>query len=224
MGFNLGGFPYFDIKDPSSPVWGMMKGMLYGAYEKVSKEVVVEKSRRWANDVALIRKLTDSDPRILAPVRPIPEIISSFILVSRKSGAISKIEDEVRSANRESNSWSLSRIIWEKYIYSSWRGFKSGYEKNPECFLLLPYENIVNNPADTMKQICNYLDIDDFTPETNGLSNPNPEDDSVYGIPGLHKVREELKITSPPAWDVLGEECYEFWASKRMEFWEGKTN
>ena len=40
--FNLGESPYFNVKDPESPVWGMMRGMLYGAYEHVSEKVVVE--------------------------------------------------------------------------------------------------------------------------------------------------------------------------------------
>lgn len=222
--FNLGESLYFNTRDPSSPVWGMMRGMLYGSYEKVSREIVVEKSRGWANDIPLLRALTGGDPKILAPVRPIPEIIASFVLICRKSEKISRIESEVLSSKREITPWSLSRLIWEKYIYPDWRGFKAGYDENPECFLLLKYDDIVNQPSKTMERICNYLNIGNFDLVTNGLINPNPENDSIYGIPGLHTVRSELKRTSPPAWEVLGEECYEFWASKRLEFWEGKTN
>jgi hypothetical protein len=218
-GFNLGESPYYDIKDPKSPVWNIARGMLYGAYEHVTEEVVVEKDRGWSGDVALIRKLTGSDPLILSPVRPIPEIIASFMLISEKIGKQSKIEDEVRLANRESNPWSLSRVIWERYIYANYRVFKAGYEADPECFLLLEYDDIVEKPEETMNLICTYLDVPPNAPSTTGLKNPNPENDSVYGMPGLHTVKSELKRTSPPAWEVLGEECYEFWASKNLEFW-----
>jgi sulfotransferase len=217
--FNLGESPYFDVKDPNSPVWGMMKGMLYGAYERISKEVVVEKDRGWAGNVALIRKLTGCEPKILSPVRPIPEIISSFILLSNKIGATSKIEDEVRLTGRESNPWTLSRVIWEKYVYADWQTFKTGYEQDPDCFLLLDYENIVTKPRETMNTICIYLDIPPWSPTTTGLVNPEPENDAVYGMPGLHTVKSELKRTSPPAWEVLGEECYSFWVKRKLEFW-----
>lgn len=218
--FNLGESPYYNVKDSESPVWGTMRGMLYGAYEGILEEVVIEKDRGWAGDVALARRLTGSDPRILAPIRPIPEIIASFILISRKIGKHSKIEDEVKLAGRESNSWTLSRVIWEKYIYSSWRNFKVGYEQDPECFLLLDYEDIVTKPKETMSLICTYLDVEPWVPSTTGLINPNPENDAVYGMPGLHDVKPVLQRTSPPAWEVLGNDCYEWWADLKLEFWQ----
>jgi sulfotransferase len=219
--FALGESPYYDVKDPESPCWGMMRGMLYGAYQHVTEEMVIEKDRGWAADTELIRTLTGGQPRILAPVRSIPEIIASFVIISRKIGKQSKIEDELRLAGRDSNSWTLSRIIWEKYIYANWKIFKAGYETHPECFLLMEYEDIVSKPEETMSLICTYLDIPQWAPSTTGLVNPNPENDSVYGMPGLHTVKSELKRTSPPAWEVLGDECYDFWAKKKLEFWRG---
>jgi len=218
--FALGESLCYNVKDPESPCWAMMRGMLYGAYEHVAEEVVVEKERGWASDVELVRRLTGSDPRILSPVRPIPEIIASFIILSGKIGKRSKIEDELRLVGRESNPWTLSRIIWERYIYTSWRVFKAGYEANPECFLLLEYDDIVSKPKETMGLICKYLDVAPWAPSTTGLKNPNPEIDVIYGMPGLHDVKPELKRTSPPAWEVLGEECYNFWSSKNLEFWQ----
>ena len=221
LNYNLGESPYFETKDPHSPVWGIVRGILYGAYENVDKEVVIEKDRGWAKNVQLVKKLTGQDPQILSPVRPIPEIIASFITISQKIGKQSKIEDELKQLNRESNPWTLSRIIWEKYVYSSWNGFKTGYESNPECFLLLKYDDIVSKPKETMGLICTYLDVEPWAPSTTGLKNPNPENDAVYGMPGLHDVKPELKRTSPPAWEILGDECYEFWANKNLEFWRG---
>lgn len=196
-----------------------MRGMLYGAYEGVEEKVVVEKDRGWAQDVALARILTGSDPKIISPVRPIPEIIASFMLISSKIGTTSKIEDEVRLAGRESNAWSLSRIIWEKYIYANYRVFKSGYEQDPDCFLLIDYEDIVSKPKETMAALCEYLQVPEFEPTTTELVNPNAENDFVYGLPGLHTVKSVLQRTSPPAWEVLGEECYAFWHNQKLEFW-----
>jgi sulfotransferase len=219
--FALGESPYYDVKDPESPCWAMMRGMLYGAYEHVTEEVVVEKDRGWAMDTELVHTLTRERARVLSPVRSIPEIIASFVIISKKIGKQSKIEDELRLAGRDSSPFSLSRIVWEKYVYANWRVFKSGYESHPECFLLMEYEDIVNNPKKTMDLITTYLDVSPWAPSITGLKNPNPEADAVYGMPGLHDVKPELKRTSPPAWEVLGEECYDFWASKKLEFWKG---
>jgi hypothetical protein len=193
--------------------------MLYGAYEHVTEEVVVEKNRSWSRDVPLIRRLTGREPQIISPVRPIPEIIASFVLLSNKIGKQSKIEDEIRLANRDSNPWTLSRVIWEKYVYADWRTLKTGYENDPESFLLLEYDDIVSKPKETMGVICTYLGVSPWAPSTTNLTNPNPENDRVYGMPGLHDVKPELKRTSPPAWEVLGDSCYDFWANQNLEFW-----
>ena len=224
LGFNLGESPYFDRKDPNAQCWGIAKGILYGAYENVEAEVVVEKDRGWAGDVELLQRVLGENPKILAPVRPTTEIIASFMLISQKNGAKSKIEDEVRLAKRESNPWTLSRVIWEKYVYPNWRTFKYAYEQHPECFLLIEYDDLVANPKRTMDRVCTYLDVEPWAPSTENLSNPNPENDAVYGIPGLHYIRPELKRVSPPAWEVLGEECYEFWDKQNLDFWvQGKS-
>jgi hypothetical protein len=219
LGYNLGESPYFDLKDPDSQVWGIAKGILTGAYENVDKSVIIEKDRGWSGEVATLRKILGEDPKIISPVRSIPEIIASFILISKKIGAKSKIEDEVILASRESNAWTLSRVIWEKYIYANWRVFKAGYEANPDCFFLVEYDDLVANPHRTMQTVHIYLDVEPWAPTTTRLKNPNPEADEVYGMPGLHYIRPELKRVSPPAIEVLGKECFAFWESKKLEFW-----
>lgn len=220
--FNLGESPYFDVKDPHSPLWGILRGMLYGSYEHVVKEMVLEKDRGWAQDTELLQHVLKVKPKMLATVRPIPDIISSFIVLSRRIGTKSKLEDELRETGRSSNSWTLSRIVWEKYIYSNWRAFKTGYEKNPEFFLLVNYDNLVDKPDKTMEEVCSYLGVDYCKPKAKGLVNPNPENDAIYGMPGLHEVRADLRKTSLPAQEVLGEDCYQFWKDLDLEFW-GKT-
>lgn len=219
LGYFLGESPYFNLRDPDSQAWGIAKGVLFGAYENVDKAVIIEKDRGWAGEVAVLRRILGTDPQIIAPVRSIPEIIASFMLISQKIGAKSKIEDEVALANRESNPWALSRVIWERYIYANYKVFKAAYESHPECFLLVEYDNLVSDPGRTMQLVYTYLDVSNWAPAKNGLSNPNPEADEVYGMPGLHYIRPELKRVSPPAEEVLGTECFEFWQSKTLEFW-----
>jgi sulfotransferase len=223
LGYFLGESPYFDLKDPDSQAWGIAKGILLGAYENVDKTVIIEKDRGWAGEVAVLRKILGTDPQIIAPVRSIPEIIASFILISQKIGAKSKIEDELAIANRESNPWTLSRVIWEKYIYSNWKLFKAAYEAHPECFLLVEYDDLVSNPNRTMKLVYTYLDVSHWAPSKSNLENPHPENDSVYGMKGLHDIRPTLERTSPPAEKILGVDCFNFWQSKKLEFWRDGT-
>ena len=220
-GYHLGESPYYNTKDINSPCWNIMRGIMTGAYQHVEADkIVVEKDRGWATDISKLSKIIQDKPKIIATVRPVEEIISSFILLSKKIGRKSKIDDEVRSLNRDMDNCNRARIIWEKYIYPSWKTFKIGYEYDPSCFLLLNYEDTTSNPQEVINKISSFLEVDNFEVKTSGLYNPRPENDEVYGLPGLHHVRGELKRTSPPAVEVLGEELCNIWRNKQLSFWE----
>jgi sulfotransferase len=217
--YRLGDTPYFDLNDMNSPGWGAARGLLYGHYANIEKPLVVEKSRGWASDVGTAGNLIASSPKIVASVRPIPEVISSFILVSERMTTTSQIELELEYVNREKNPWTLSRMVWEKYVYAGWRSLKTGFENHPENFHLLEYRELVDNPQETLDKVFEYLDVDPHPILTSGLVNLSPEDDSKFGLTGLHTLRSEVKRTSPPAQEVLGEECYSFWVKKNLDFW-----
>jgi sulfotransferase len=222
--YRLGESPFYDTKDPDSPAWGAIRGLLEGVYSEVDDDkIVLEKDRGWPSDVQWLSRVVSEKPRIIATVRPIPEIIASFILLSRKIGVKSKIDEEVLSLGRELNDHNRARIIWEKYIFSSWAALKAGYEYDPSCFLLLTYSDLVESPQKVINNISHFLDVPPYTVETRGLINPNPENDAVYGLPGLHHVRDELSRISPPAKTVLGKDLYDIWAGKTLEIGCGLT-
>jgi sulfotransferase len=216
--YHLGESPFYDTKNPDSPAWGAVRGLLEGTYSKVDdNKIIIEKDRGWPSDVQWLSSILSKKPRIIATVRPIPEILASFILLSRKIGIKSKIDEEVLSLGRELNDRNRARIIWEKYVFPSWAALKTGYECDPSCFLLLTYSDIVESPQKVIDAISNFLDIPSYTVKTDGLTNPNPENDAVYGLPGLHHVRAELSRISPPAETVLGKDLYDTWAGKTLE-------
>ena len=221
LNLNLGQSLYYNRYDDKSELWGTLRGILNGAYESYPQSIIVEKDRGWAKDVSITAKVIGETPKIIAPVRSLPDIIASFVLVARKAGISSKIYEEVITAGREINSWSLSRIIWEKYVYHSWRDMKASYEAHPECFHLVEYDGLLGNTGAVMGDIYNFIGVNPISTETKNLINPHPENDTVYGLKGLHDVRSELKRTSPPAWEILGDSCYSFWCEKNLEFWRG---
>lgn len=217
QGFHLGESPYFERGCEQQ--LNIQRGILHGFYQHVSEPCVLEKDRGWAANCRLIEALTGERPRIVATTRRISEVIASFSLLADKVGPTNKMDDELHLVNRPVNQWTRSRILWEKYIYHTWRDFKRGYENNPDCFLLVDYDDVVSKPKETVAVIYTYFDLESWTPSTSGLINPSPENDAVYGIKGLHDVRPKLERTSPPPEEVLGEEVCRFWDEKNLEFW-----
>jgi sulfotransferase len=216
--YRLGESPFFDTKDPNSPAWGAMKGLLEGMFSQVEKEkIVLEKDRGWPSDIQWLSQVISEKPRFIATIRPIPEIISSFILLSRQIGTNNKIDEEVLSLGGELNDTNRAKIIWEKYIFSSWAALKTGYEYDPSCFFLVRYNDLVRDPQGTVDGICTFLQVPPYSVKTEDLRNPDPENDIIYGLPGLHNVRSKLSKVSPPAEAVLGKDLYDFWWGKTLE-------
>lgn len=222
-GFHFGESLRYDVNDPNSPLWGMLKGMLKGHYRNIPKHTVLDKSRLWSKYVPLLEKTLKEKPKVIATVRPVTEIITSFMVLANKIGPHSQVHETVRQEGRQINEWSLSRVIWERYIYADWRSLKIGLENRPENFLVIDYDDIVTIPHETMNCISEFLGVPTIDFSTKDLSNPVPENDSIYGMPGLHTVRPTLNKVSKKPVDVLGRDCCGFWEDKHLDFWTGKT-
>jgi len=221
VNLTLGQSLYYNRYDHRSELYGILRGILNGAYEGYPETVIVEKDRGWVENIDVTTFVLGDRPKIIAPVRSLPDIIASFILIAEKIGPSAKIYDEVTATGRDINTWTLSRIIWEKYVCYSWRQMKAAYENYPECFHLVEYEDLVDNTQKKFEKVLRFIGVDEIPLELNNLNNPHPENDAVYGLPGLHYVRPKLSKVSPPSIEVLGEECYRFWRNQNLEFWRG---
>jgi len=221
VNLTLGQSLYYNRYDHRSELYGILRGILNGAYEGYPETVIVEKDRGWVENIDVTTFVLGDRPKIIAPVRSLPDIIASFILIAEKIGPSAKIYDEVTATGREINTWTLSRTIWEKYVCYSWRQMKAAYENYPECFHLVEYEDLVDNTQKNFEKVLRFIGVDEIPLELNNLKNPHPENDAVYGLPGLHYVRSKLSKISPPSVEVLGEECYRFWKNQNLEFWRG---
>ena len=123
-------------------------------------------------------------------------------------------DQEICHSDVQAFSLGAAAVSGNSYMWTSSQGDVTSSLSNPVAFPTSPgtYEYYLVETVDAT--LCKASDTVII------IVNPNPENDSVYGMPGLHTVKSELKRTSPPAWEVLGEECYEWWSNRRLEFWE----
>lgn len=219
--FCLGTSHYFDINDESSPAWAISRSILTAAYEHIPPhKTVLEKDRGWSRRVQMLEGMFRETPKIIAPVRKIPDILSSFVLLCQRIGPNNQIDAEIRNRGLEVNNENRCDIIWDKYVMESWRDLKTGVEYNPRAFILLTYDSIVEAPQQTVEACCNFLGLDSFQVKTTGLSEQKKSEDLLFGLPGLHTLRDEIRKNSPPAKEVLGDRLFSLWASRELEFWD----
>jgi sulfotransferase len=82
----------------------------------------------------------------------------------------------------------------------------------------IEYQDLVNNPKETMEKIYEFLDEDPFEHTFDNLKNQNRENDGmIYGFADMHEVRPEVKCIAPRPEEILSKEILE--KCKNTEFW-----
>jgi sulfotransferase len=197
------------------------RGIISGCYQHVEQPIILEKHRSWVKYTGYIRQVFKQEPKVICTTRRISEVLSSFIRIIEKSPTTTYIDQQLAASNKPINNTTRCRLLWENYISVPWKSFKLGYETNPQSLLLIDYEDIVNNPEETLEKVYGFWGIEPHQQHRfTGINNPQPENDEAYGLQGLHDIRSALIRTSPNPETVLGEELCHYYDSLRLEFWK----
>lgn len=149
-------------------------------YRNVQKPVVVDKCRSWtlAANLDLMRRYITDTPKIIVLERPAQQIMESFRRIHEINGRPFD-ENAYRRPGSEPLMRSLDGVNWAK-------------QHNNGEFLFVKYHDLVNDPTSTMTRIYDFIEEPAFSHDFDNIVNPYPEDDSVYGLIGLHEVRRTI--------------------------------
>ena len=73
--------------------WGVIRAIMQ-AYHKTDKEIIFDKNRGWSNHIEFVEKVTGEKVKIIACVRNLEDICSSFEKLFRKNRADGEIHGE----------------------------------------------------------------------------------------------------------------------------------
>ena len=163
-------------------------------YKDVSEHVIVEKDRAWGHDPLDLIKYVSSEPRVVILLRPITEIVESFVHVKRvngdllpEKGLLQRGIDPFMDAI-DNTAYALANVS-ERYLFGT-------------------YDQLISNPQSFLDQVCDFWRIRKWQWNFEDITNPKPEDDAAFRTEGLHDVRPKL-----------GKRDYEVKVSKNlMEF------
>lgn len=155
-------------------------------YQRVQSPIVVDKCRTWTlpTNMRVIRDFITPDPRVIVLVRPVDEIIRSFIKLWNK------------------NNLDSSGVEWLKRgsqpIILPLEGVLNASQNNRGEFLFVSYDQIINDTAQTIERIYDHCGWESFAHDFTHITNIHPEDDSVYGLMGQHAVRSTISREDNP--------------------------
>jgi hypothetical protein len=187
----------------------MLKGLIDAKYATMDKPIVIDKNRGWPTPVIMrtMEKVLGKKPKIIATVRNVPDCVASFVRVSKPEN----VQQFLQSTH-------LIDVVKAGY-----QTLLAGMQENPECFCLIEYEDLLQNPQGEINKIHKFLGLEPFEYDFNRIEGSvvAEKDDEVWGIKGLHDIKPKLeKQHNQSAKDVLG---WRYSQYNQPMFWRGDT-
>jgi sulfotransferase len=195
------------------PLINIGKNILQNYYADIKQNIIIDREKAWATEanMQIIKKYITDKPKIIFTVRPIIEILTSFINISPEE---SFIDIEMKNNNwwyknyltKNDNRCDYLMRPWgqiDKTIFSINEIIKS---ENKDMFCVIKYDEIMNAPKQTMDKIYNFLELPNYKHNFNNIKKVEQDNDEALGQPvNLHKIRPQLKKVSKDPKEVLSE-------------------
>lgn len=193
----------------------LVRNGLAAMYANCPERYIIDYSRMWGAPYFynMLRTILDTTPRIVVTVRPLPEIVASFI---RKAEAYP--DNFIDREMRDNDFWPYhrkplndARVDYLLSPASSIQGAMlslSGAfrEETANSFHVVQYADIVSEPDKTVAGVYDFLGIPRYPHSFDNLAASNTAADTeVLGIPDMHTIRPTLTVTAPPPETVLSE-------------------
>jgi sulfotransferase len=193
-------------------------------YFNTPQNIIVDKSRGWVNQIQHIQDYITPEPKIICPVRSIPDIISSFLNLIYHSKTTSFIDEgliannlEISNDNRADYLMSPQGIIGQSY-HALTEAFRKG---NDKYLLLVEYDDLVQNQQQELNRIYDFLQLPRFTHIFENVKPKFDENDEVYKLENMHTVRSKVEKIHRDNSKFLSD--YVINKYKHMEFWKKGT-
>jgi sulfotransferase len=151
-------------------------------YRNVKALHIVDKCRSWTlpDNMAMLRRYVTDDPKVIVLTRPLDEIVASFVRL------------------REANGWTdpeagLLEPMSEPIMRSQF-GVEYARATNTGEFLFIEYADLIGDTVAVLDSIYTFCGFEPFAHDLGKIVNKHPEDDTVYGLSGMHDVRPRIGV------------------------------
>lgn len=169
------------------------KACLQGMYQHRSEKHVFDKHHDWQQSIKQLEKIIDS-PKVIFLYRPTAEIVTSYLNLIDKDPN-NNVDKRLREAGKKVNHFNRVEHIIPNTIscYLS----NANLLINRKKLLFISYDEIVDQPVDTVNKIYNYCGIDLYS--KHDFENIEPacqETKDMHGFKDMRKIRPKLEKTS----------------------------
>jgi sulfotransferase len=151
-------------------------------YAGITGSIVVDKCRSWTMpaNVQILNKYFNYQPKVIVLVRPITEIVRSFVSLRQKNNWAGNPETGLLVDGGEPIMRSLAGADWAK-------------KNNNGQFIFVTYKDLIENTKNTVDKIYEFCLWEKFDHTFENIENKFIENDSVYNLLGMHDVRPTIR-------------------------------
>tara|TARA_R110000765_G_scaffold319682_1_gene411764 strand:+ start:805 stop:1428 length:624 start_codon:yes stop_codon:yes gene_type:complete len=164
-------------------------------YAGTTATTVIDKCRSWTmpDNMAMIRRYITPTPRVIVMTRPIKEIVDSFLAVYEANGLpadrdvlLVEGSDPIMRSNDGLRADAENHLI---STIAHLEDVRAAAENQSGEFLFVTYADFIADPPATLRRIYEFCEWEPFAHNYDQIICTHPEDDTVYGLAGLHTVR-----------------------------------
>ena len=168
-------------------------------YEHIDKPYIIDKNRNWGTPENIeIAELFADKVRIICPVRPILEILASFVNLAEKNpdNFIDKFVPEypVSQFRPKNDARCDAMMAANHHIETNIFSLASSFDpRHQGKFHFVAYADLVSKPEKVIEAVYDFLEIPKFEHTFDNLKwSLMPNESKVFGIPSLHKIRPKI--------------------------------
>jgi len=149
-------------------------------YAQTDRPIVVDKCRSWTlpANMAMIRRYITDRPKVIVLTRQIGEVVESFVSLNKRNG-LPITAETLLAAHSEP-------------IMRSNDGVEYAKANNSGEFLFIDYQDLCDYPTEVLASIYSFCEWELFAHDFNNVVNTHSENDSVYGLDGMHDIRKKV--------------------------------
>jgi sulfotransferase len=206
--------------------WGVIRAILQ-SYHKTDRPIIFDKNRGWSTHIEFMEKVTGEKSRIIACVRNLEDICTSFEKLFRKNRADGEIHGEFSNTQMKNldgrvGVWTSDEGVLGRPYVSLLDTIQRGLG---DRILFFPYEEWTANPEFWFKKLYSFIEEPYYEHDFNNIEQTIRENDAGYGWGSdLHEIKTgKLVPANSDALKVLGKSWYD--KLHNTEFWkENKLN
>jgi len=187
-------------------------------YSDVDKPIIIDKNHGWAGAIPYA-ELFSGNIKIICTVRSILEILSSWILLNRKSPN-SFIDKDLKRLNFAlTDDYRCDLLMRENYgnVEQALYALKKGLTEHPNCLHLIEYDDLINNTENIINGIYSFLELPTYKHRYDNIEHINLENDLSHGMPEMHKVKPTISRSENNPLDILSDRIIKKYSN--LEFW-----